>query len=78
MRAYFVNIKCQPGTAYEVANAIADTELASEIYSTAGHFDLLVKLYLNDDEDVGHFVNTHIHSIDGIKDTETLVTFRAF
>lgn len=78
MRAYFINIKCQLGTAYDVANVIADTELASEIYSTAGHFDLLVKLYLEDSEDVGHFVNTHIHPIPGIKDTETLVTFRAF
>jgi len=78
MRAYFVNVKCEPGKAYDVANALADTELASEIYSTAGHFDLLVKLYLEDSEDVGHFVNSHIHTIAGIRDTETLVTFRAF
>jgi len=78
MRAYFVNVKCEPGKAYDVANALADTELASEIYSTAGHFDLLVKLYLEDSEDVGQFVNSHIHTIAGIRDTETLVTFRAF
>lgn len=78
MRAYFVNVKCEPGKAYDVANALAETELASEIYSTAGHFDLLVKLYLEDDEDVGHFVNSQIHTIPGIRDTETLVTFRAF
>lgn len=78
MRAYFVNVKCAPGASYKVAHAIADTELASEIYSTAGHFDLLVKLYLDDAEDVGKFVNDKIHAIDGITDTETLVTFRAF
>jgi len=78
MRAYFVNIKCQPGTAYEVAKTIADKEIASEIFSTAGHFDLLVKLYLEEDVDVGLFVNSNIHSIEGIRDTETLVTFRAF
>lgn len=78
MRAYFVNVKCEPGTAYSVAGLIAETELASEIYSTAGHFDLLVKLYLEESEDVGQFVNTHIHTIAGIKDTETLVTFKAF
>lgn len=78
MRAYFVNIKCQPGTVYDVANAIADKEIASEVYSTAGHFDLLVKLYLEEDIDVGQFVNAEIHSVPGIRDTETLVTFRAF
>lgn len=46
MRALFVQIKCHLGRAYEVANAIADAEIASEIYSTAGEFDLLVKFYL--------------------------------
>ncbi len=78
MRAYFVNIKCNLGMAYEVANAIAEQEIASEVYSTAGNFDLLIKLYLEEDVDVGQYVNTHVHSIPGIRDTETLVTFKAF
>ena len=78
MRAYFVRIKCQLGESYTVANRIAELEIASEIYSTAGSFDLLVKLYLEDDVDVGQFVNTNIHAVGGIRDTETLVTFRAF
>jgi hypothetical protein len=33
--------KCQLGKSYEVANKLADAEIASEIYSTAGDFDLL-------------------------------------
>ncbi|MEE9319014.1 MAG: Lrp/AsnC ligand binding domain-containing protein [Granulosicoccus sp.] len=78
MRAFFVQIKCELGQSYTVANRLAELEIASEIYSTAGPFDLLVKLYLDDDEDVGQYVNKHVHGIDGIRDTETLVTFRAF
>ena len=78
MQAYFIQIKCELGQSYRVANAIAETEIASEVYSTAGAFDLLVKLYLEEGEDVGQFVNSHIHSIKGIVSTETLVTFRAF
>jgi len=78
MRAYFVRIKCELGQSYSVANAIAEREIASEIYSTAGAFDLLVKLYLEEGEDVGQFVNANVHAVPGIKDTETLVTFRAF
>jgi len=78
MRAFFVNIKCHPGTVYDVATEIADREIASEIYSTAGQFDLLVKLYLEEDVDVGQFVNSNIHTVEGIRDTETLVTFKAF
>jgi hypothetical protein len=46
MTPFFVQIKCQLGKSYEVANRIADAEIASEIYSTAGHYDLLVKFYV--------------------------------
>jgi DNA-binding Lrp family transcriptional regulator len=68
MRAFFVQIKCDLGKSYDVATAIADAEIASEIFSTAGEYDLLVKFYLNDGEDIGHF----------IRDTFTIVTFKAF
>ncbi len=44
MVPFFVQIKCQLGKSYEVANRIADAEIASEIYSTAGEFDLLVQV----------------------------------
>ena len=47
MVPFFVQIKCQLGKSYEVANKLADAEIASEIYSTAGDFDLLVKFYVD-------------------------------
>ena len=78
MKPFFVQIKCELGKAYQVATAIADREIASEIYSTAGGFDLLVKFYLEPDQDVGRFINEKVHSISGVKDTYTIVTFRAF
>ena len=40
MTPFFVQIKCQLGKAYQVANALAESEIASEIYSTAGDYDL--------------------------------------
>ena len=78
MRAFFVQIKCDLGQSYRVATAIADAEIASEIYSTAGGYDLLVKFYLNENEDVGHFVSQKIQTVPGIRDTYTIITFRAF
>ena len=78
MKTFFVQIKCELGKAYEVASALADAEIASEIYSTAGNFDLLAKFYVDDEEDIGHFVNEKVHAIGNIKDTFTTVTFRAF
>ena len=78
MKAFFVQIKCELGKSYQVANALADSEIASEIYSTAGNFDLLVKFYVDDATDIGHFVNEKVQVIPGIKDTYTIITFKAF
>src|ERR1700742_45706 len=78
MVPFFVQIKCHLGQSYEVANKLADAELASEIYSTAGDFDLLVKFYVEDKTDIGHFVNEKVQTIPGIQDTRTIITFKAF
>jgi DNA-binding Lrp family transcriptional regulator len=78
MRAFFVQIKCELGQSYQVANAIAEKEIASEIFSTAGEYDLLVKFYLQENEDIGHFVAQKVQTISGIRDTFTIVTFKAF
>jgi DNA-binding Lrp family transcriptional regulator len=78
MVPFFVQIKCQLGKSYEVANRLADAEVASEIYSTAGEFDLLVKVYVENGVDIGHFVNEKIQVIPGIQDTRTIITFKAF
>ena len=78
MQTFFVEIKCKLGKTYEVASELADREIASEIYSTAGDHDLIVKFYVDDGTDIGHFVNEKVHRIPGIVDTKTLITFKAF
>jgi DNA-binding Lrp family transcriptional regulator len=75
---FFVQIKCHLGKAYAVANALADAEIASEIFSTAGDYDLLVKFYVEHGTDIGHFVNEKVQTIPGIQDTKTIITFKAF
>lgn len=78
MTPFFVLIKTELGRAYEVANAIADADIASEIYSTAGDYDLLVKFYAGEGVDIGHFVNEAVHCVPGIQGTKTIITFKAF
>lgn len=78
MVPFFVQIKCHLGKSYEVADHLADAEIASEIYSTAGDFDLLVKFYVEDGTDIGHFVNEKVQTIPGIQNTHTIITFKAF
>jgi DNA-binding Lrp family transcriptional regulator len=78
MVPFFIQIKCKLGQSYTVANALAEAEIASEIYSTAGHYDLLVKFYVDEKTDIGHFVNEKVQVIPGIQDTHTIITFKAF
>lgn len=78
MRAVFVQLQCVPGKTYEVADALFEREVASELYSTSGEYDLLMKLYVEETEDIGRIVNDHIADISGIVRTLTTLTFKAF
>lgn len=78
MQTFFVEIKCKLGKTYDVASRLADAEIASEIYSIAGHFDILAKFHIDDDADIGHFVGQQVQTIPDIVDTHTIITFKAF
>lgn len=74
----FVQIRCKPGTTYKVAEKIAFEEIHSEIYSTSGEYDLIVKMYIPSDEDIGMYINDHLLPIEGIERSLTTMTFKAF
>lgn len=78
MQTFFVKIKCQLGKTYQVATALADAEIASEIYSVAGEYDILAKFHIDNDVDIGHFVGERVQTLQGIQDTRTMITFKAF
>ncbi len=79
MQTIFVMVKCELGEAYQVADAAVQTiEEVSEVYSTSGEYDLLIKCYLGDQVDIGHFVTESVQRLPGIKDTFTLIAFKAF
>lgn len=78
MNCVFISIRCRPGTAYDVADAIALREIHSELYSTSGEYDLLVKMYIPEGEDVGKYINANLLDVEGIERTLTTLTFKAF
>ena len=78
MQTFVVEIKCALGRTYAVASALAEAEIASEIYSVAGDHDILAKFYVEDGVDIGHFVGERVQSIEGIANTRTVITFKAF
>lgn len=79
MQTIFVMVKCELGKAYTVADMLVqDIDQVSEVHSTSGQYDLLLKCYLPDDGDIGHFVTERVQTIPGIRDTFTLIAFKAF
>ena len=78
MECVFLQLQCLPGQAYQVADAIYEREIVSEMYSTSGEFDLLLKLYIPQGEDVGRYIHGKILDIPGIQRSLTTMTFRAF
>jgi DNA-binding Lrp family transcriptional regulator len=78
MRAVFVQLQCQPGRTYEVADALFEREIVSELYSTSGDYDLMMKIYVDDSQDIGKFINDNVANVPGIVRSLTTLTFKAF
>lgn len=79
MQTIFIMAKCELGQAYKVADeAVLDVEQISEIHSVSGQYDLMIKCYLDDGTDIGHFVTEKIQTLPGIKDTFTIIAYKAF
>jgi DNA-binding Lrp family transcriptional regulator len=78
MRAVFVQLQCTPGKTYDVAGALYEREIASELYSTSGDYDLLMKIYVDEATDIGKFINENVANVPGIVRSLTTLTFKAF
>ena len=79
MQTIFIQVKCELGKAYQVADeAVLNVEQVSEVYSISGQYDLLMKCYLDESVDIGHFVTEQIQTLAHVRDTFTIITFKAF
>lgn len=79
MQTIFVMLKCELGKAYDVAAALVENvDQVSEVFSISGQYDLMIKCYLPKDADIGHFVVNAIQTQPGVKDSFTLIAYKAF
>ena len=62
----------------EVAQAIADIDGVSEVYSVAGHVDLIAVVRVREFDQVADVIAGKIDKVDGVLDTETHIAFRAY
>jgi DNA-binding Lrp family transcriptional regulator len=78
MKAAFVLVRCELGKVEQVANSIMEIEGVSEVHSITGPWDLIVKLYAPDYDAFGDLIPDGLQRVPGIRETETLLAFRAF
>jgi len=79
MQTLFVMVKFELGRAYDVADAaVQDIDAVSEVHSISGQYDLMMKIYLDDGDDIGRFVTNHLQTLDGVRDSFTLIAHKAF
>jgi DNA-binding Lrp family transcriptional regulator len=78
MKAAFVLVRCELGRVEDVAAGIMEIEGVSEVHSITGPWDLLVKLYAPDYDAFGDLIPDRLQKVPGIRETETLLAFRAF
>jgi DNA-binding Lrp family transcriptional regulator len=62
----------------EVAEAVADLEGVSEVYSTAGEVDLIAVVRVREFDQVAEVIAGRINKVPGVLETETHIAFRAY
>ena len=73
-----VLIQCEIDEIPEAAQAIADIDGVSEVYSVAGEFDLVAIVRVTGHEDLAQVIPGGIARVDGVVRTETLIAFQVY
>ncbi|HEX7973932.1 MAG TPA: Lrp/AsnC ligand binding domain-containing protein [Anaerolineales bacterium] len=73
-----VLIQCAKGMVSQAAQALADVEGISEVYSVAGQVDLVAIIRVKNNDDLAVIVTGKLQAINGIERTETLIAFQVF
>lgn len=76
---FFVFVKVAVGQTYAVGRRIlAQVPHVREVLSISGRWDLLVRIAIDERDDVGELVNARLAAVGDILDTETLVAYPVY
>ena len=73
-----VLIECATDSIPEVAEKLASLKGVSEVYSTAGHVDLIAIVRVRQYEEIAEVIANDISKVHGVRKTETHIAFRAY
>lgn len=73
-----VHVDCATDAIPEVAERLANLDGVSEVYSVAGHVDLIALVRVRDFEDIARVIAGGISKTEGVVNTETFIAFQAY
>ena len=73
-----VLVQCEIDEIAEAAQAIADIEGVTEVYSVAGEFDLVAIVRVADHQSLASVIPQGIARMEGVERTETLIAFQVY
>ena len=73
-----VLVQCEIDAIPEAAQAIADLDGVSEVYSVSGEFDLVAIVRVSAHDELARVIPGGIARVDGVARTETLIAFQVF
>ncbi len=71
-------INAEHGKVNEVAEQLAELPGVAEVYSVGGRYDLVAVIRVKTNEEVADVVNGGMVNVRGIRNTETLIAFKAY
>jgi DNA-binding Lrp family transcriptional regulator len=74
----FVLIDGEPAKVADLAVALAELEGVSEVYSVAGHADIVAVVRVRRHDQLADVVTRGISQLPGVLDTRTLIAFQAY
>lgn len=74
----FVLIDGEPARVADLAVELAGIDGVSEVYSVAGHADIVAVVRVRRHEELADVVTRRISCLPGIVDTRTLIAFQAY
>jgi DNA-binding Lrp family transcriptional regulator len=73
-----VLVQCDIDEITDAAEAIADLDGVSEVYSVAGEFDLVAIVRVAAHDDLAAVIPGGIGRVEGVERTETLIAFQVY
>jgi DNA-binding Lrp family transcriptional regulator len=73
-----VNVNAAVDRIPEVAQAIADLDGVTEVYSVAGDVDLVAMVRVRRHEELADVIAGRLNKVEGVLSTQTLIAFQAY